>query len=436
MCPDDALFEIIEDRLVFPEVAPGNYLSVFDFGCGCGRIARQLMCQDPAPERYVGIDIHRGMIEWCQNNLTPVSPAFTFRHHDVWNLGLGPDNTRQATCPFPAESGAFTLVIAHSVFTHIYKEQTEFYLAEIARILATEGEARTTWFFFDRLTFPMLFDFQVCLYVNEIDPTNAVIYDWKWFLEAVRRVGLRVRKTIPPGIRGHQWEVYLEHPHEGRDDSFPSDPAVLRNMCGGGVSGEPELPESVSAEEAVVSAPGPEIPSLEIPSSESPSSEAPISENPAPAERSGHRLRFTSPVTKAECERITGELDWWYHSYYFDNGFEVRGDYDIGADVAGYGFPSSMEGMSVLDIGTGAGWFAHYFEQLGADVTAIDARGYGDFDVYGRHDYPGIDPSARQPDRYSESGDPIYFSPVSRGFWMMKDLLGSKVDFRNARAYD
>ena len=45
-----------------------------------------------------------------------------------------------------------------------------------------------------------------------------------------------------------------------------------------------------------------------------------------------------------------------------------------------------MTTMSVLDIGTGSGWFATYFEQRGAQVTTIDARGYSDFDVYG----PGL----------------------------------------------
>jgi protein-L-isoaspartate O-methyltransferase len=47
--------------------------------------------------------------------------------------------------------------------------------------------------------------------------------------------------------------------------------------------------------------------------------------------------------------------------------------------------------MRVLDIGTGAGWFAFYFEQLGAEVVTVDARGYCDFDVYGRPGYPPIE---------------------------------------------
>jgi hypothetical protein len=90
---------------------------VFDFGCGCGRIARQLMQQSPRPQRYVGIDLHRGMIEWCRENLAPHAPGFEFQHHDVFNPGLNPgtDMRPPRTRPFPVGDRAFTLVNAWSV---------------------------------------------------------------------------------------------------------------------------------------------------------------------------------------------------------------------------------------------------------------------------------------------------------------------------------
>ena len=75
--------------------------------------------------------------------------------------------------------------------------------------------------------------------------------------------------------------------------------------------------------------------------------------------RPRHRLAYTGTLERAEFDKACQEVPWWYHSYYFDNGFEVRGDYDIGADVDDYGFPADMRGMSVLDLGSGAGWFAH-----------------------------------------------------------------------------
>ncbi len=325
VCHEDELFALPHaGTLVFPYIAPALYRSVFDFGCGCGRIARQLLAQEPRPRQYVGIDINKGMISWCQDNLSPVDPAFQFHHHDVWNLSLGPDNTRQATAPFPARSGEFSLVIAHSVFTHVYKEQTEYYLSEIARLLTEDGIARTTWFLFDRATFPMLFDFQVSLFINETDPSNAVIYDWCWLLDLFSRNHLRVIRTVPPTVKGNQWELYLSKITDDGQHDFPDDAATRSMMCGSG-------PGSIET--------------------------VPQSSQPIDAQAPRQLLRYSSSLSAGEFEARCREIPWWYHSYYFDNGFRVRGDYDIGADVANYGFPESMEGMRVLDIGTGAGWF-------------------------------------------------------------------------------
>jgi SAM-dependent methyltransferase len=238
---NDAVFELANSSaLIDPYLTdPRQYRAVFDFGCGCGRIARQLLVQNPRPKRYLGIDIHSGMVKWCRNALSPLDPAFQFQHHDVWNLGIAPENKRQSTAPFPAGAREFSYVIAHSVFTHIYKEQTEFYLGEISRILAEDGIARTTWFLFDPLTFPMLFEHQVCLYVNEIDPTNAVIYDWAWMLRTVRSRGLKVVHTEPPTVRGHQWNVHLAlRTRENEPDAFPEDRASRLMMCGSGIDNQ------------------------------------------------------------------------------------------------------------------------------------------------------------------------------------------------------
>jgi len=152
--------------------------------------------------------------------------------------------------------------------------------------------------------------------------------------------------------------------------------------------------------------------------------------------RHGHVLRYTGTCDRGEFDRRCAEHDFWYHSYYFDNGFVKRGDYDIGLDIADYGFPADMTGMSVLDVGTGSGWFATYFEQCGADVTTVDVRGYCDFDVFGRHYHPPIEEEKPEPDLVLEDGRKIYYSPVSRGFWIMKDILGLKAEYVNSRVYD
>ena len=149
-----------------------------------------------------------------------------------------------------------------------------------------------------------------------------------------------------------------------------------------------------------------------------------------------YSLKFTGTCGRAEFDARCAEHDFWYHSFYFDNGFVQHGDYDIGRDIEGYGLPSDLSGMSVLDVGTGSGWFATYFEQLGADVTTVDVRGFCDMDVFTRPGYPDISTERNGPDRVSQDGRAIYYSAVSKGFWIMKELLGLRAEYVNARIYD
>ncbi len=181
---------------------------MFDFGCGCGRLARQLLRNGRVPRRYLGIDPHKGMIDWCRTHITPRAPAFEFRHHDVFQEFMNPDGTFDRL-PLPAEDGAVTLFLAWSVFTHLLQDDAEFYLREISRVLAPGGAAMTTWFLFDKTAFPMMQDFQNALYISDFDPTNAVIFDRGWLDRALSTAGLRIAHETPPIVQGHQWTMHL-----------------------------------------------------------------------------------------------------------------------------------------------------------------------------------------------------------------------------------
>jgi SAM-dependent methyltransferase len=219
----------IYDRYRLPLEA---YDAVFDFGCGCGRQARQLLLQKPRPRRYVGIDTNREMVEWCRANLSPVDPGFQFHHHDVYSPSYAPGNTLRLAQPFPVEDRGFSLVLAHSVFTHLYQAQSEYYLHEVARILRPDGIAFTSWFFFDRRSFPFLPEHRACLFTDEASPSEAVIYDRGWLLEAVRRAGLSVWASEHPGIPGHQWTVFLAPRAPDAVDRFPLGEEESEWLCG------------------------------------------------------------------------------------------------------------------------------------------------------------------------------------------------------------
>lgn len=212
---DEALFDNPTGGPVFPDLGPDRYPTVLDFGCGCGRIARQLIQQRPRPERYVGIDLHAGMIRWCQDNLAPRAPGFEFHHHDVFYPAFNPGVNKPRSASLPFGDGDFSLVVAHSVFTHLTQSQTDAYLAELARVLAPGGVLRTTWFLFDKLEFPMMQTQQNTLFINEDDIRNAVIYDRAWLRSAAAAVGLVLCDALAPKVRGHQWELQMTQAGDG-----------------------------------------------------------------------------------------------------------------------------------------------------------------------------------------------------------------------------
>jgi SAM-dependent methyltransferase len=228
---DVSLFDNPTGDPVFGDLDASSYRFVVDFGCGCGRIARQLAQQRERPERYVGVDLHRGMIKWCEDNLGSRISGFEFHHHDVYNPSFNPDQALPRVAPIPVDTGQATLVIAWSVFTHLLQSQVEWYLTELHRILAEDGVAISTWFLFDKSRFPMMQDFQNALYINEDDLTNAVIFDKEWLLDVFRRQGLSVRAAVKPAIRGYAWVLQLGLARPGEQSvSLPRDDAPLGRM--------------------------------------------------------------------------------------------------------------------------------------------------------------------------------------------------------------
>lgn len=229
---DDIDFDNPTGQLVYPEVPPELYRSVFDFGCGCGRVARKLMLQNPRPKRYVGIDPHPVLIDWAAKNLAPAVPEFQFHHHDVYSPLFSPGNTLRLADRFPVEDASASLLIAHSVFSHLTKDQAGFYLSEVSRVLTADGMAFTTWFFFDNASTPFWADGPHALYADEKDFAAAVLFDRNWFLAAVRQVGLVVLKTSPPVVPGHQWQVWLGKRTADSVDQFPIGEEGAEFLCG------------------------------------------------------------------------------------------------------------------------------------------------------------------------------------------------------------
>lgn len=202
--------------LAFGPLAPGEaYRRVFDFGCGCGRLARQILAQEPPPERFVGVDANREMVAWCDVHLRREGVDVTFAHHDVRSTLYAPDNSDNDVLPIHQWGDDFTLVNCHSVFTHLFEPQVEHYLEEFCALLAPRGVIRSTWFLFDRAWFPVMNPDHHVLCTDRYELTMAVYYDWGWVVSRLARLGLKVVAANWTEEPGYQSELFL-----ARGDAF------------------------------------------------------------------------------------------------------------------------------------------------------------------------------------------------------------------------
>jgi SAM-dependent methyltransferase len=98
-----------------------THTSILDFGCGCGRVIRHLAPLAPAAQLR-GTDYNPALIRWCRRAL----PVAEFSVND-----LAP--------PLRHADGAFDLIYAFSVFTHLTEPLQHAWIAELRRILRPGG---------------------------------------------------------------------------------------------------------------------------------------------------------------------------------------------------------------------------------------------------------------------------------------------------------
>lgn len=76
----------------------------------------------------------------------------------------------------------------------------------------------------------------------------------------------------------------------------------------------------------------------------------------------------------------------WYHTIELPGRGRTPGHFDHGPVLGEFGFPDSLRGQRVLDVGTADGFFAFEFERRGAaEVIAIDIARWEDTDLLPQH---------------------------------------------------
>lgn len=123
--------------------------------------------------------------------------------------------------------------------------------------------------------------------------------------------------------------------------------------------------------------------------------------------------------TEPDDPRLSG----WYHTIELGNGLVSSGVYDHRPIVDSYGIPKSLEGKTVLDVGTADGFFAFEMERRGAErVVAIDLASIGDCDWVPRMKVRigGVSTDHSWPER----------------FHLARTMRGSRVEHRFCSIYD
>ncbi|MGH7816493.1 MAG: class I SAM-dependent methyltransferase [Candidatus Binatia bacterium] len=211
-------------------------MTILEIGCGIGRDAFQFLDVLGPDGRYIGVDVTRDSIVWCQKNISRKHPNFQFHHfdakHELYNL-LGTNTTRDFV--LPAGDRSVDRVALQSVFTHLFEDEVVHYMKEIARVLRPPGLAYATFFLYsketiaaarrtDRTPFKLRFEHSYgdgC-YVNDAAyPTGAVAYTDAAMRKMISQARLRLDR---PYLKGW-WSGAYEVADDGQEVAILSVPS-------------------------------------------------------------------------------------------------------------------------------------------------------------------------------------------------------------------
>jgi SAM-dependent methyltransferase len=123
-------------------------MSIVEIGSGIGRDAFQLL-NLYSDLNFLGIDVTRDSIEWCNNNISKINSGYKFVHfdayHELYNP-LGSKKSQDFKIPVPDKS--VDRIFLGSVFTHLFEDEVRHYMREISRILKNDGLAYATFFLY------------------------------------------------------------------------------------------------------------------------------------------------------------------------------------------------------------------------------------------------------------------------------------------------
>ena len=157
--------------------------SVLDIGCGVGRLATAL-AHNSHSGGYVGLDIDLPSIDSCMRNPLYHSRGFHFIHADIGNELYNPSGTLVSTSEIlPLASASADLVVAMSLFTHLFADECQHYANEMIRVLRPNGAIVVTAFVLgiDETGDGFPYTVRNTPVLSKAAPRKAMAHDWRAF---------------------------------------------------------------------------------------------------------------------------------------------------------------------------------------------------------------------------------------------------------------
>jgi ubiquinone/menaquinone biosynthesis C-methylase UbiE len=192
--------------------------TVVEIGCGIGRDAIPLVDVIGPRGKYLGVDIIRPSIDWCNKQITAKHSNFSFVHFNVRDqLHNSTGTCLTSDIRLPVADQTVDRIILQSVFTHMFPPDIKHYLKEFKRILKPGGLCYATVFLYsqeilDSARKTNLTPFNLRLN-DPVYPTGAVAYTASFMRALLFGTGMQMAREP---LRG-AWSGYYKDPHDGQD---------------------------------------------------------------------------------------------------------------------------------------------------------------------------------------------------------------------------
>ena len=181
--------------------------TILDIGCGTGRLPIGLLVRQIPFLSYLGIDVDRKRIEWCNKNIKTKDNRLAFQFVNMKNDRYNPKGKNQFDIGVSGKK--FDIIYLYSVFSHLMQGDVEKYLRMFRDSLTEFGSCFVTMFVADDVP-PCTEnppDFGVLKWQGRL---HCVLYNRGTWENMVRNAALEITKVVPDVNIDCQTAYYLK----------------------------------------------------------------------------------------------------------------------------------------------------------------------------------------------------------------------------------